>query len=186
MNLLRSEPLNSHSIFGVDTIILYFDNRPTEVKITEASEYVSKAIVTGNTVEISITQPIVEDGIRFKVTWADGVKWFRYLTFELMPEDVPANFLRADPPDGSSIAGVDAVTVYLDNVPHDAKYYNWTSEDFGEVIVKGKTIEFTIPHPITEPSISFTVSWSGKSKIGKMVRSSKKLTYTNAGVVPEE
>lgn len=183
VNLLRSEPLDSHSIFGVDTIILYFDNRPTEVKITEAPEYVSKAIVTGNTVEISITQPIVKDHIQFKVTWADGVEWFGYQTFELMPEDVPANFLRADPPDSSSIVGISTVTVYLDSVPDDAKYYNWTSENFGEVIVKGKTIEFTVPHPIKAPSISFTVSWSGKSEI---VRSWKKLTYTNAGVVPEE
>lgn len=96
---------------------------------------------------------------------------------------MPANFLRSDPPDGSSIVGVDTVIVYLDGVPIDGKYYNHTSKIFGDVIVKGKTIEFLIPHPIREPSISFTVSWAGKNKI---IRNSTKLTYANEKLEQEE
>lgn len=56
-NLLRADPPDGNSIVGVDTITLYFDARPTNVKITDAATCISKVIVSGNTVEVSITDP---------------------------------------------------------------------------------------------------------------------------------
>lgn len=181
VNFLRSDPTEGFSIIGVDTIILYFDNRPTDVKIKEASEEITKAIVKGNTVEISIKQPVFVPDIHFTVTWAGGKVLLYYLN---EPDDTVADFRRSDPADGSSIIGVETVRVSLNTHPRNVKCYNHTSESFIEdVTVLHSMIEFPVPHPIKEPSISFTVSWTSRDKTAK---NSIKLTYTNEDVAPEE
>ena len=100
------------------------------------------------------------------------------------PDDAVADFRRSDPADGNSIVGVETVRVSLSTHPKNVKCYNHTSESFIEdVTVSHGMIEFPVPHPIKEPSISFTVSWTSRDKT---VKNSIKLTYTNEGVAPEE
>ena len=178
---VRSEPEEGYSVFGVDPIVLYFDNRPTHVKITGVLEHINKAIVRGNTVEVSIRQPPLARFIEFTVAWAGGKQG---LIFDPKRDvNVPAEVWAVIPADGSSIVGVNTIRLFLTRIPTNAKYYNHTSESFGKVTTVSNTIEFDVPHPIEEPSISFTVSWTGKNGL---VRKSKKLTYTNEDVKPEE
>lgn len=181
VNFLRSDPKEGFSIIGVETITLYFNNRPTDVKITEASEEIHQAIVKGNTVEVSLTQPVFVPDIQFTVTWAGGKVRLFYLN---EPDNAVADFRRSDPADGSSIVGVEKIRVSLSTHPKNIKIYNHTSESFIEdVTVLHNMIEFRVPHPIKEPSISFTVSWTSRDKT---VKNSKQLTYTNEDVAPEE
>ena len=180
VNFLRSDPTKGFSIIGVDTVILYFDNRPTDVKIKEASEEITKAIVKGNTVEISIKQPVFVPDIHFTVTWTGGKVGLYYLND---PDDTAADFRRSDPADGNSIVGVEEIRVSLSKHPRNVKCYNHTSESFIDVSLTTNTITFPVPHPIKEPSISFTVSWTSRDKTAQ---NSIKLTYTNEDVVPEE
>jgi hypothetical protein len=149
------------------------------VKIKGASKQIEKAIVRGNTVEVSIDQPVHKPHIQFTVTWSDGKKGLIFTTRSNTPPDV----WHVYPPEGSSIVGVNTIRLFFTDVPKNAKYYNHVSESFSEATTISNTIEFDVPHPIREPSISFTVSWSGKDE---SVRKSKKLTYTNEGVAPEE
>jgi hypothetical protein len=178
---VRSEPEEGYSVFGVDPIVLYFDNRPTHVKITGVLEHINKAIVRGNTVEVSIRQPPLARFIEFTVTWADGKEGLIFETDENVNE--PPDVVKVFPADGSSIVGVDTIRLFFTLRPTNAKYYNHTSESFGKVTTVTNMVEFDVPHPIEEPSISFTVSWTGKNGL---VRKSKKLTYTNENVEPEE
>ena len=180
VNFLRSDPKEGFSIIGVETITLYFDNRPTDVKITKASEEIHQAIVKSNTVEVSLTQPVFVPDIQFTVTWAGGKVMLFYLN---EPDDAVADFLRSDPADGDSIVGVENVRVSLSTHPKNVKCYNHTSESFIEdVTIFSNTIKFPVPHPIKEPSISFTVSWTSRDKT---VKNSKQLTYTNEDVAPK-
>ena len=180
VNLLRSDPADGFSIIGVETIRLYFDNRPTDVKITEASEDIHRAIVKGNTVEVSITQPVFARYIHFTITWSGGKA---RLVYPNDPDDHIADFLMAWPADGSSIVGVNEIQVCVGGIPENAKCYNHTSESFIDVGTFTNTIYIDVPHPIREPSISFTVSWTSRDKTKQ---NSKKLTYTNKDTAPEE
>ena len=154
MNFLRSDPPDLSPINKVETITLYFDNRPTKVKITQASRYVSKAIVKGNTVEISITHPIGSPYVHFTTSWTGGKK-------RLVYEFVPLPFVKVptDPPSSKSIHDVDTITLFLDKTPTDVEIWNSSSKSIGAPIVKGKTIEVPITHPIKTPYASFTVAW---------------------------
>ena len=181
VNFLRSDPAWGFSIIDVETITLYFDNRPRDVKITEAAAEVRQVIVKGNTVEISLTQPIFVPDIGFTVTWTGGK---RTLTYFNNPDDAVGEFLKARPAKGGSIVGVDTVRVYVGGVALHAKCYNHTSESFIEGVTTFNffnTIDIPIPHPIKEPSIRLTVSWTSRDKTAEK---SKTLTYTN--VVSEE
>ena len=82
VNFLRADPPNQSSIVGVDTITLYFDNRPTHVKIMKASWCISKAIVKGNTVEVSRNPTRRSPYIGFTVRWRDGNQQLNYKTIE--------------------------------------------------------------------------------------------------------
>ena len=179
---MRSDPKADFSIIGIKTITLYFDNRPTDVKITEASRYVNKAIVKGNTVEVSLTHPIIAPYIHFTVSWQGGKK---KLIYPNDPDDAVGDFLRADPPDGSSIVGVKKVRIWLDRSPSkNVKCYSHTSESFiKDIRISNNMIQFRVPHPIEEPSIRFTVSWTSRDGT---VENSKELTYTNKNVAPKE
>ena len=150
---LRTDPPESTSIHDTDTITLYFDNRPTDVKITKASEEITKAIVRGNTVEISNTHPGGKPYIHFTVTWRDGKKRLEYPNRD--PAYREAKFLRADPPDRSSIIGVNTVILYFHDIPIDFKIRKSTSKSIGAPIVKDNTVEIPITHPIREPTIGF-------------------------------
>lgn len=176
---VRSEPAEGNTVFDVDTVVLYFDNRPTDVKIKEASKYIEQAIVKNNTIEISIDHPISKHYIEFIVTWADGERWLQFPTKSNAPPDVWDVY----PDDGSSVVGVNTVRLYLTDVPKNAKYYNHASESLGEATTISNTIEFDVPHLIEGPSISFTVSWSGKDE---SMRKEITLTYTNEDVTPEK
>lgn len=175
---VKSEPESGASVFDVNTVIIYFDNRPTDVKITNASKQIEAAIVRGNTVEVSINQPALGHHVEFTVAWADGERSLVFTTKDTSPEvwDVwPAN--------GSSIIGFKTIRLFLIGIPKNAKYYNHASESFGEVRMISNTLEFDVPHFINRPSISFTVSWTGKNG---SVQKSMKLTYTNEDMKPEE
>ena len=176
---IRSEPAEGNTVFDVDTVVLYFDNRPTDVKIKEASKYIEQAIVKNNTVEISIDHPISKRYIEFIVTWADGERWLLFPTKSNAPPDVWSVW----PADGSSIVGFKTIRLYLTDFPKNAKYYDHASESFGEATTISNTIEFDVPHLIEGPSISFTVSWSGQDE---SMRKEITLTYTNEDVKPEE
>ena len=178
---VRSEPLEGYSVFGVDPVVLYFDNRPTHVKITGDLEDIDRAVVRGNTVEVFIDQPPIGPLVGFTVTWSDGKKGLIFGTNQ--DANTPPDVLKVIPPDGSSIVGVDTIRLFFTLRPTDAKYFNHASESFGEVTTVTNMVEFDLPHPIKEPSISFTVSWTGKDELE---RKSKKLTYTNEDVEPEE
>ena len=155
MNFLRADPPDGSPINKVETITLYFDNRPTHVKITKASRYVSKAIVRGNTVEISITHPIGSPHVHFTVSWTGGKK--KQLIYEFEP--LPFLKVRTDPPSSKSIHDVETITLYLDKMPTDVEIWNASSKSIGAPIVKGKTVEVPITHPIKTPYVSFTVAW---------------------------
>lgn len=178
---MRSEPEERYSVFKVNPVVLHFDNRPMFVKIKDFSGHVDRAIVKGNTVEVSINQPAAGPPVVFKVKWFDRERELRFTTDP--NENIPADFVRANPPDGSSIVGVDTIRVLLSRRPIDAKYYNHASESFGKVTRSLNSIQFVVPHPIKEPSISFTVSWTGKDGL---VWNSKKLTYTNEDMPSKE
>ena len=173
MNFLRSEPKAGFSIIGVKTIRLYFANRPSDVKLTEASRYVSKAVVKGHTVEVSIAQPVIAPYIHFTVSWSGGkVK----LTYPNDHDDAVGVFLRSYPADGGSIVGVKRVRVWVaSGTANNVKCYDHASESFIEdVRVINNMIEFPVPHPIEVPSVRFTVSWTSRDKTGE---NSKSLTY---------
>ena len=178
VNFLRSEPKAGFSIIGVETIRLYFDNRPSDVKITQASEDITQAIVKSNTVEVSLKQPVFMPDIYFTVTWTGGKK---RLIYPNSPDDVAGDVIRVEPADGSSIVGVKNVQVFLDwGDPRNVKCYDHTSESFIEdVTVFTNMIKFPVPHPIEEDSIRFTVSWTSRDGT---VENSRELRYTNEEV----
>ncbi|MXY27818.1 hypothetical protein F4Y59_06625 [Candidatus Poribacteria bacterium] len=178
---MKSEPLEGYSLFGVDTVVLYFDNRPTHVKITGDLDNIERAVVRGNTVEVPINQPPTGRFIDFTVTWADGKQGLIFKTDR--DANAPPDILQVVPPAGSSIVGVDAIRIFFTLRPTDTKYFNHASESFGEVTTITNMVEFAVPHPIKEPSIGFTVSWTGKDELE---RKTKKLTYTNEDVKPKE
>ena len=178
---VRSEPEQGDSVFGIDPIILYFDNRPTDVKITGVLEHIDKAVVRDNTVEVSIDQPPFARFINFTVTWAGGKQRLIFDTNRNV--NVSPDVMNVIPADSSSIVGVDTIRLFFTLRPTNAKYYNHTSESFGEVTTDTNMVEFDVPHPIEEASISFTVSWTGKDGL---VWKSKKLTYTHEDIEPEE
>ena len=180
VNLLRSDPAGGFSIIGVETITLYFNNRPTDVKITEASEDIHQAIVRGNTIEVSIIQPVFVPYIHFTITWNGGKA---RLVYPNDPDDHIADFLMSWPADGSSIDGVDEIQVCVGGVPENAKCYNHASESFIDVRTFSNTIYINVPHPIREPSISLTVSWTSRDETKQ---NSIKLMYTNEDAAPEE
>lgn len=180
VNFLRSDPADGFSIIGVETIRLYFDNRPTDVKITKASEDIHRAIVKGNTVEVSITQPVFARYIHFTITWSGGTA---RLVYPNNPDDHIADFLMAWPANGSPIVSVNEIQVCVGGVPKNPKCYNHTSESFIDVRTFSNTIYIEVPHPIKEPSISFTVSWTSRDETKQ---NSIKLTYRNEDAVPEE
>lgn len=168
VKFLRAVPPLGSLITDTDTIILYFDNRPKAVKIMKLDRHISKAIVKGNTVEIS-PNPQTHSRARklggstiFWVKWTDGNHYIHYKNF-IPPEDRPANFLRADPPSGSPISDVDALVLYFDAVPFDVEIRDASSR-VGPPIVGDKTVEVPITHPIKEGSLGFSVVWWSKSK----------------------
>lgn len=154
MNFLRADPPKGSPINKVETITLYFDNRPTHVKITKASRYVSQAIVRGNTVEISIAHPISSPYVHFTVSWIGGKKRLVYAF-----EPLPFVKVRTDPPSSKSIHDVETITLYFDRIPMDVEIWNVSSKSIGEPIVKDKTVEIPLTHPIKTPYVSFTVAW---------------------------
>ena len=83
---VKSEPELGESVFDVDTVIIYFDTRPTDVKITNASKQVEKAVVRGNTVEVSINQPALGHHVEFTIAWADGEQSLVFTTENTSPE----------------------------------------------------------------------------------------------------
>ena len=143
------------------------------MKLTKASEDIQQAIVKGNTVEVSIKQPVFMPSIQFTITWRDGKA---RLIYPNDPDDHVADFLMAWPADGSSIVDVDEVQVCVGGIPENAKCYNHTSESFMDVRVFSNTIYIDVPDPIRVPSISFTVSWTSRDKTAQ---NSIRLTYTN-------
>ncbi len=163
VHFLRADPAYGSPINEVDTVRVYFDNRPRDVKITEASRYVSKAIVRGNTVEVSIAHPISKPYIHFTVSWGGGKK---RLAYEFIPQPLPYVKVRTDPPVGSSIHDVERITLYLDDIPADVEIWNASSKSIGVPLVKGKRVEVPLRQPIGSPYISFTVAWdSGRTHL---------------------
>lgn len=168
VKFLRSEPPVGSWITDTDTIILYFQNRPKHVKIMKYDRHISQAIVKGNTVEIS-PNPQTRSRSRklggqtsFWVKWTDDNQYLYYKNF-VPPEDRPTSFLRADPPGDSSIRAIDTVVLYFDAVPFDVEIPR-SPPNVGPPIVRGKTVEIPITHPIRERSLGFSVVWWSESK----------------------
>lgn len=187
VKFLRAEPPLGTLITDTDPILLYFDNRPRHVQIMKAPYYISKAIVKDNTVEISqtpeaISRPRRFAGMSFWVKWTDGNQRVYYKNFVRPPEDRVASFLRADPLRGSSMRAIDTVVLYFDAVPFDVEIRP-SLPNVGHPIIRGKTVEVPITHPIKEPSLNFRVVWWSKSK---KRQTSILLFYSIREVAPEE
>ena len=187
VEFLRSEPPVGSWITDTDPIILYFQNRPKQVKILKHDCHISQAIVKGNTVEIS-PNPQTRSRLRklggwttFWVKWTDGNQYLSYKNF-VRPEDRTASFLRADPPGGSSIRAIDTVVLYFDAVPFDVEIQS-ALPNIGPPIVRGKTVEIPILPPIRERSVRFSVVWWSKSKKKYDARS---LNYKNPEVASKK
>lgn len=184
VNFLRVDPKNGFSLIGVDTVILYFDNRPTDVKMMGTLSAVQQTIVKDNTVEISVKQPIVGPRTHFTVTWNSGLQ-SQSLVYVNSPVNVLPEVLRVEPPDGSSIVGVRRINVWFDEVPANVKYYDHALEGFSEVLDWAVTQAFSIKvsHPIEGPSVSYTISWTSRDGTAE---NSVTLTYTTEAAGPGE
>ena len=84
VNFLRADPPSGSLITDTDTLTLYFDNRPRHVHILQAPSYISRAIVKGNTVEVSCKPTKTTrmfPTMSFRVKWTDGNQLLYYKNF---------------------------------------------------------------------------------------------------------